>query len=252
MLSQFLVTEIYAFLLIFARIGAGLVLLPGLAEAYMMQRARLVIGVGVALALTPLYSGQIVVPASTGLMVFQLSAEILTGLMIGTICRILISTMHTAGFIVAAQSSLSTAMMFDITQAGQGTAVSNLMVIAGMVLLFVLNLHHSMLLAVTESYALVPMGAMPVMQDFMTIGLDTVEKAFRMAIQLSAPHLVVGTILYLAAGILARLVPQIQIFFLIMAPQIFLGFFVLFTIISPMLYWYAEYVKESLEVFSPG
>ena len=79
------------------------------------------------------------------------------------------------------------------------------------------------------------------------------SSSFDMAMKISAPLIVVGIILYFTAGILARLVPNLQVFFLLMAPQIMLALFVLMTTISAVMLWYMHYADETITQFmSPG
>lgn len=75
------------------------------------------------------------------------------------------------------------------------------------------------------------------------------SSVFQMAMKMSAPHIVIGLIIYLAAGIIARLMPNIQIFFLLMAPQLLISFFILMICSGALMLWYMDYIKDSLGVF---
>jgi flagellar biosynthetic protein FliR len=176
-------------------------------------------------------------------------AEILTGIFFGALTRILISAAHTAGTILAQQSGLAAAQILDITQTGQSTVMTNLISVTAATLLFATDLHHVMLRAVVDSYALFPVGLFPPVADFSQYAMRLVGNTFAVAIQLSAPFIVVGLILYLTAGVMARLMPAMQIFFILLPPQMMLSFFVLMVCIGPIMLWYMHYIEDTMGNF---
>lgn len=254
MLEAFLVGQLFAFLIVFCRIGGAAMLLPGIGEAYVSPRIRLLFALGVSLIVTPLVEKSLPgIPATPfGLGVLML-AEIGTGVFFGLISRIIISTMHMAGMVIAFQSSLSTATLFDATQSSQGSAIGNFLSMTAVVLIFALDLHHLMLRGLVDTYSLFIPGAALPLGDMAKLATNVMGSAFEVAIKLSAPHIVVGLMIYLAAGILSRLMPALQVFFLLMAPQILISFFILMAMVSTMLVWYMAYFEESLQSFlAPG
>lgn len=250
LLEQFLVSEIFAFLLIFARIGSGIMVLPGFGEAYVSTRLRLVFALMVALVLTPVFSDIMpAIPGSPLSLLVLLLAEILVGLFIGYLARLLVSAMHIAGTIIAFQSSLAMATMFDISQGGQTTVISNFLSILAVVLFFTLDMHHLMLAGLADSYSLFPPGQFPVIGDMAEHYMMLFSEVFKIAIQLSAPHLVFALLFYLGSGVLARLMPTMQVFFILMPPQIVIAFFLLMATLTTIMMTYAGFVEESLRAF---
>ena len=225
-------------------------LLPGFGESYVSPRIRLLLAVMFAILLTPVIKNLPEMPVAVFGLVTLIVAEILTGLFLGGISRIIISATHTAGTIIALQSSLASALVQDVTQIqGQVSPIGNLLGMATIVLIFIMDLHHLMLRGLMDSYSLFLPGHFPIVEDFANYATQGLSGAFNAALKLSAPHIVVGLILFLGAGIIARLVPNIQIFFLLMAPQILISFFILMICFSSMMIWYMEYFKESLNHF---
>lgn len=249
MLSQFLISELFAFLLVFGRLGSALMLMPGFGEQYVAPRVRLLLAVFFSMALAPALTLP-PLPGSVGALFILLFSEILVGLFIGGITRMLISAMHITGSIIAYQSSLSSALTTDIAGfSGQDTSLGNLLSMTAVVLLFVTDLHHVMLRGLAESYTLFLPGQFPLVEDLASHATSTMTGAFHMAMQLSAPNIVIGLMLYLGAGILSRLMPNMQIFFIMMAPQLLLSFFILMVTISAIMLWYMDFLKDSLQKF---
>jgi len=92
-------------------------------------------------------------------------------------------------------------------------------------------------------------GQMPLMGDIAQHATQTVSGIFQMAMQMAAPNIAVGLMLYLGAGILARLMPNMQIFFILMAPQLLISFFILMVSFSAIMLWYLDYFRTTLTGF---
>jgi flagellar biosynthetic protein FliR len=250
MLAQFLISELFAFLLVFCRLGSAMMLLPGFGEIYIPVRVRLLLALTMSALLSSVLPNMPEAPDSVFLLAKLLGAEILIGIFMGVICRILVSAIHMAGMIIAYQSSLASALTQDVTQTqGQGTSLGNLLGFTALLLLFTTDMHHLMLRGVQDSYTLFLPGQFPSLGGMAQHASQSLSTAFSMAMQLSAPHLVIGLIMYLAAGIIARLMPNIQIFFIMLPPQLLVSFFILMVSISAILLWYMEYFQRALVAF---
>ena len=250
MLERFLIAQVFAFLLIFCRTGSAIMLLPGFAELYVSARVRLFLAATFSLVLVPITPDLPAVPSTIPELATLIIAEIIIGLFLGGLSRIIIGAVHVAGTIIAYQSSLASAVVQDLThEQTQGTALCNMLGVCALVLLFVTDLHILILRGLADSYTLFHAGDFPLVSDFAKHSIQTMAGSFQMAMKMAAPHLVVGMLLYLGAGIISRLMPNIQIFFLIMAPQLLISFFILLISISAIMLWYMDYFKESLAAF---
>lgn len=250
MLEQFLVAQVFSFFLIFCRIGAGLMVMPGYGETYISPRIRLNFALVVSLVLTPVLSKSLpALPASPLALTILIFAEVLVGLFIGGICRILISATHVAGTIFSFQSGLSSAVLYDVSQSSQGSLMGNFFGLITVVLLFATGMHAYMLRGIAESYVVFAPGNFPPIQDFAEAATRIAADTFMVAVEISTPVIVIGTLLFLGAGILARLMPSLQIFFLITSPQIIINFFALIAAFSAMMLWYMEFFRDKLSHF---
>lgn len=250
-LNDFLISQIFTFLLIFCRTGSAIMLLPGFGEVYVSSRVRLLLAAMFSAVLTPaLVSTFPAPPDGIFNLTTLMAAEILTGVFIGTISRFLISAISMAGMIIAYQSSLASALVQDVTMSGgQGSSMGNLLGLSALVLLFALNLHHMMLQTLADSYQVFSVGDFPSITDFTHHAVNTMNASFIMALQLSAPHIVIGLIIYLAGGIIGKLMPSFQVFFVITAPNLMISFFVLMIVFNSVMMWYMDYFRENLLKF---
>lgn len=242
MLDQILSAEVYGFLLVFARLGAGAMVLPGIGENYVYARVRL----GLALALTvvvyPLVRGDLPsAPEAPPLLVTTIGLEVLHGLFIGGVARLMMSAMHTAGAIIAFQTGLAYAQTFDPSQGTQSALVSTFMTLIGIVLVFVSGLHYELIGALRDSYALFPVGAAPPVAGFAELATRVVAASFAIGVQIAAPFFVFAIAFYVGIGLLQRLIPQVQIFFVAMPLQMTLGLMLIAITLAGAATWFLEY-----------
>ena len=238
--------EIFAFLLIFARIGTIMFLMPMIGEAYIPTWIRLGLAFMFTAVLTPVVAPAIaVMPESLMQVVLMIAAEVVIGLFIGGFMRILISTLTSAGVIISFVSGFSAALMFNPLLASQGLLHAALFTLAGTMLIFALDLHHLFFIAMADSYLLLPeLNQAGDMADFISAAVNT---SFATSLKLSAPVLLVGLLLYGVLGIASRLMPQLQIFFIALPLQILISFAVLLVVLMPALIYHAEYFADSIE-----
>ena len=236
LLETYLVTQLFAILLVFARIGSALMAMPGFAEPYISIRARLLMAIAFSFALAPFLEQFLpAVPNNPFHLAVMLLGEIIVGLLMGTVARFLISAMHVAGMVISFQSSLALATQFDTTQASQGSIFGNFLSLSAVLYIFALDLHHMLLRGVADSYTLMTPGNMPPLGDISEYLSMLVQEIFEIGVLLAAPSIVIGLLLYLAAGVLARLMPNMQVFFVIMPLQLMLSFFVMMAVFTTIM-----------------
>ena len=242
---------VLTYLLVFARTGAMVMLLPGIGDTTVPARVRLAIGLAIAFALTPTLAS--LYPAASpqtsielGLLVIQ---EVIAGILVGTMARIIMSALQVAGFLIASQTGLSYAQTIDPTQHEHGAVLGNFMSLLGVVMIFATNLHHLAIAAIAGSYKLLPPGGTLPTGDMAELTVNLVAGAFALGFQLSAPFLVFGFAVYAALGVLARLMPQLQVFFLAMPINILCGFLIMMLLIGSMMTVFLNYYSDTMAAF---
>ncbi len=251
MLEQFTTLFIYQFFLVFSRMGAAMMVFPAFGESYVSPRVRLTLALAISAVMTPVLA-RILPPALPGDVIhlmFALLAEAMIGIFIGGIMRMVQAILHIAGMIIAFQSSLASAMLFDATQASQGSVMGNFMTLIGVTLLFATGMHHLMLRGVAESYILFPAGVFPITGDFAEMASRTVSEGFLVAVKIAAPLIVVGLLLYLGGGILGRLMPNMQVFFVLVPVQLYVSFVIFMLTLSAGVMYYISHYQEVLQTF---
>lgn len=254
MLQDVLQSNLFAFFMVFARVGAAVMLIPGFGETFVPPRMRLMIALGISLVVTPVVSAQIpALPESPVALFLALGGEILIGIFLGAMARFLFFALQTAGMIMAYQTGLANALIADPTAAVQGALFSAFLGLLGVVIIFELGLHYLMLQAVVDSYGLFAPGHLPPLDDVSNMAARVVSDSFDLSMRIAAPFIVVGLVFYLGLGLLGRLMPQIQVFFIVLPLQIALGLVVFaLTIGAGMLWFLGAYSDEIANSFVRG
>jgi flagellar biosynthetic protein FliR len=236
-----------AFLLVFARVGTMVMLLPGIGESSMPTRVRLAIALILTAILLPLhraaYSLDLRALAPVIALLFE---EIVIGAVLGLTARLAISALQVAGSVVAQQLGLGFVTAVDPTQNQQGVLVGNFLGMLGITLIFATDMHHLVIAALNDSYQLFHPGDLPVLGDMAQLVTRTIATAFKIGVQLSAPFLVFGLLFNLGLGVLSRLMPQMQVFFIGMPLTITLGLLLLLLVIGAMMGLFVGYIESVL------
>jgi flagellar biosynthetic protein FliR len=240
-------------MLMFARVGTMVMLLPGLGELSVPARVRLTIALVLTAVLFPLHRAAFTLDLNSfGPVLLLLGQELFIGVVLGLTARLTISALQVAGSVVAQQLGLGFVTAVDPTQGQQGVILGNFLTILGITLIFATDLHYYVIAALHDSYALFRPGEMPLVGDVAALLTRTVAAAFRIGIQLSGPFLVFGLLFNVGLGVLSRLMPQMQVFFVGMPLSILLGFVALLLVIGAMMSTFLGYLEGVLRELAPN
>lgn len=244
---EFIPAQIWAIGLVFARIGAFLMLAPGIGDSSIPPRIRLLIALFIAAAIAPLVMAKLPLLPNDNAGLFRfIGVEVMIGLAIGFATRVMYGALATAGTIVGLQTGLAFAMTLDPSQGTQDSTFSTFLALVGVVILLQSNIHHLFIMGALNSYNnFAANGTFPA-----GIGADWLisafSKSFLIAFQFCAPLIVFGIIYNVALGLINRAAPAIQVFFITQPIQIFFGMFIfMLSIGGGMMLWLNEIAKAA-------
>ncbi|MDB5442344.1 MAG: fliR [Phenylobacterium sp.] len=216
--------QVYGAGLIFARLGSIVMLIPGIGETFVPARVRLGFAFLFAIVLFPILAATAppvptVVSGAAGAII----KEVLIGLMMGAILRLFMTSLSTAGEIVSIQTTLSFAQTANPTEAQPSPSLGTFLGLLGLLLIMTTNLHHLFIGAIVKSYAIFPFTRAVPVADAGQLAIETVSRSFGLGLQLSAPVLVFSLVFSIATGLVARVMPQFQVFFVATPLQVLLG-----------------------------
>jgi flagellar biosynthetic protein FliR len=250
MLAELIPAGLFAFLFVFARLGPVMMVMPGFGEIYVPPRVRLALALAMAAAMTPgLVGGLPALPAQPLMLVPLLFGEIAVGLIIGLTARLALTGLHVAGTVIAFQSGLGFAQFYDPGQGQQGALIATFLGLAGVTLIFATDMHLLVLQAAHDSYQVFPPAKPVPWTDFSDMATRMVAGSFKLGLQIAAPFMVYGLAFYTGLGLLSRIMPQLQVFFIAVPAQIILSLALLAIVFGAIAIWFIDYFEGSIAAF---
>lgn len=250
MLNEILTLDIYRFFLIFARIGAALMVMPGLGGQLVAARIRLILALAISLVMLPVVGATLPpLPTRVSSLLLLIGSEAMIGIYLGILAQTLMSTLSVAGTFIGFQVGLTNAFSFDTVAEQQSSTITAFLSNVALIAIFVTDLHHLMLRAVTDSYAVLVPGQPLPLGDFAETLSKLLSAAFNFALQLAAPLLAFGIIYNVALGLMSRLSPQIQVFFIALPLQVGAGLWMLMVALPLLILLFLRWFEQGLYPF---
>ncbi len=244
--------DVFLVFAVFCRVGAMFMTAPAFGDFTLSPRLRLAAAIAVTAALAPV-AGQFY-PAwarEGGLSVMSavIIGELLIGGFLGLAARTFFAALNVAGQTIAYQMGLSLSQIFDPSQELQGAIVGGFLAVLGTTMIFATDLHHMLLTALKDSYLLMAPGALPRFGDMSSLMVETLSAAFSLGLRLAAPFILFGLVFYIGAGVLNRLMPQAQVFFMLMPASLTLGLMLLMLTTGLVMVLFLERFETFLSQF---
>jgi flagellar biosynthetic protein FliR len=241
-----------AFMLAFARVGSMVMLLPGFGETNIPTRIKLSTALLLTLIILPLHRSayHIDMTSLTPMLVLMVQ-EIAVGIVLGATARVTLSALAVAGSVIAQQLGLGFVTSVDPTQGQQGALIGNFLTLLGLTLLFATDMHHLVIAALADSYRIFTPGELMPSGDIASLAVKAFSAAFRIGIQLSSPFIVFGLVFNVGLGLLARMMPQMQVYFVGVPLSILMGFLIMVGVLATMMGTFLTYFGDVMHQLSP-
>ncbi|MEK0086060.1 flagellar biosynthetic protein FliR [Benzoatithermus flavus] len=228
--------EAFPVFLVFARLGAALMLAPGFGEHHVLPRLRLLLALASSLVVSPALAGALPpLPAEPWQLATLVSREILVGLFLGFTARLVLAAVHVGGSLIATQSGLSAAALFDPNEAAQSTLPASFLTAAALALLFAADFHHLVLRALVASYAILPIAGGLDGKAAGELSIRLVADATATGVRIAAPMIAAGFVVNLGLGALNRMVPAFPVLMLALPLQLLLALAILEQSLPPAM-----------------
>lgn len=240
---------VLVYLLVFARVGSMVMLMPVVGSSTIPSQIRLAFALALTMVMAPVVASSYPnnIPSSPLILAILITQEIIIGLVIGTMSRIIMGVLSIGGFLIANQIGLAMAQTFDPTHTDdQSAIIGNFLVMIGTVAILATNLHYLAIGAIGGSYHLMPPGTALPTSDIAELTIRYVSAAFALGFQFAAPFLVFGFVTNAAFGVLSRLMPQLQIFFVVMPINVIIGFSMLSLFLGTMITLFLDFYSSQM------
>jgi flagellar biosynthetic protein FliR len=172
------------------------------------------------------------------------------GLFFGILLRILMSTLEATGMVISIQSGLSNATILNPALAAQSPLPSAFLAIVALTMIFVTGLDHMLLRSLVSLYDVFPANGDLMPGDMAQLLIQTVNKSFTMGIELAMPFFLIGLLMYIALGIMQKLLPQVQLFLVILPVQVWGGLTLMALTTAGIITLWLRYFDASVGTFT--
>jgi flagellar biosynthetic protein FliR len=244
-IEQILPYWAYASLLIFCRVGAAVMVMPVLSDASVPAQVRLAVAVGVTAAIYPVVPG--LPPAGPPMpveLLRQVLVETCVGIVIGMGARILLASLHLAGAVSGQIFGLTNPMGAVPAGFEGASTLSSILLVAGSWAILASDAHHMMIRGVVDSYSLLPFGAAPPAADAALALAQVVGEAFRIAVMVSTPAIVLAIVFKVGLGLANRIMPLMPVYFVATPVLIVVGVAITALTLPSILVVFLDAVRE--------
>lgn len=244
---DFLNTQIFYHGLVFTRLASILLIVPAFGSLYIPSQIRIIFAFVSTLLLTPVLQKYLPVPTEDLFSTVKIIAlEILYGSFLGAVFLFTTVSYHIAAAVITQALGLNASLAFDPATNQQSSSITNFFSVIYTTLFFIMGLHHYIIYALIQSYIYLVPGGEIFMEDMLFEKLKILQKASLIGIQLASPFLLFSITIHSVMGILGKLSPRLQIFFLAIPIQIFLGLIVLSVAIGSLFILALQFSDEQL------
>ena len=224
----------FGLVLVLARVGATLAFLPGLGEATIPAVVKAGMVLTLTILLLPIIEPELP-PRPDGEVALALlvMTELANGMWFGWLARVLTTSLPIAGQFIADFAGLANVLLPNPDLGPQTTAIAQLYDIAVPALILSTGLYTELISALVGFYHLIPPGTVAWVPDSVAATVSVAAQSFELALRLAAPFILAAIAWHVAIGLIARLVPRLQIFFVALPGQIALGLLLLAAITAP-------------------
>lgn len=239
-------TRLLTFFFIMIRLGGIFFTAPIFSSAVVTPQVRMLLTIMVALVLAPFVEPLTVTDPNVLWLILTAFKEVLIGVIIGAMTSLLFSALQLGGYIIDYQMGFSMVSVMDPTSNATVSFSGQVYNILATLIYLALNGHHIFLRAVSSSFEYLPLANFAFQPEGVMFVISTFSKMFIVAMQIIAPAFIALMITNAVMGVMARLVPQINLMIVGFPLKIGIGAIM---IIAAMQLFYVVFEKIMFEYF---
>jgi flagellar biosynthesis protein FliR len=242
--------NVLVFTLVFLRISALLFMIPIIGEQTVPLRVKGGLAILISLLVFPsvrtdmssLHAEEEILPFAIAMI-----GEIMIGVVIGLITKIIFAGIQFAGEMIGIQIGFSIVNVIDPISSTQVSVIAEFQYLIALLVYLAIDAHHTLIFAVVDSYRIISPFSYHFSGSLMKHILILSKELFVIAVKISAPIMAVLLFTNVALGIVARTVPQINVFIVGFPVQITVGLIV-FGLTAPVFVLLVQRALSNLTV----
>lgn len=222
---------IYKFVLVFLRVTTFIVICPGFSYKGLSNIFKIALSMGLSYLITTTIGDLDIVYNAYSLILIAIE-EVLIGLAMGYICKLVFAVIEMAGQMVDFQVGFSMASVYDPAMGIQASNYGRVYYWLSICMFFILDLHHKSLWAMIKSFDILPIATSNFSGQIPEAVVSLFSASFELALNLAAPMIVVILVVDVVLGIISKTVPQINVLMLGMPFKVMISYFVTLVMLS--------------------
>lgn len=239
------VTDFIVLFLIFLRISSAVVVAPFLGSRGIPVTVKLFISLVISYIIYLTIDRSIIpqVEANWTLFVFAVK-EVLAGLIIGFMLQFVFYAVNYAGTLIGFDMMLNMAEVFNPYEDVQSNIIGEMLYYGALMIFILINGHHYLIQSLNYSFKVIQIGSFSVAEPLHLYLVKLTANVFVLAVKIASPILVSFFLVHIAEGIIARMIPQMQVFFVTQPLKLGLGIFLLTLTIPVYIFLIKNLLKE--------
>ncbi|MEE3042589.1 MAG: flagellar biosynthetic protein FliR [Candidatus Latescibacterota bacterium] len=221
---EYWLDQFHIFLLVLLRVSALLMVAPIFGHRTWLARAKVGLAFTVSIILFPIVADQpLDVPAGVLPYALMMIREVLMGVVMGFVVLLLFVAIQFAGQLAGLQMGFGIVNVIDPQSSNQLSIMGQFLNILAILLLLSLNGHHTILTGLVTSFETIPLGGVVLKAGLMQKMIAITAEVFIIGVKIAAPIMTALFLVTAAMGVLARTVPQMNVFMVGFPVQISVG-----------------------------
>ncbi len=231
-------------ILIFIRISTALITSPVLGSKIVPTLPKIFLSMLLAYIVYLTIDRNAITSVPTGYMLVVLSVkEAITGLVIGFMLQFVFWGVSYAGTLIGFDMGLTMAEVFNPASEDNNNVIGEILYYGALMIFFIINGHHYVISSLKFSFSVIPLGKFTLTKPVYDLIILYASSVFIIAVKIASPIMVSFFLVHIAEGIVSRIIPQMQVFFVTQPLKIGVGL-ALLTAITPL---YLFIIKNLLQ-----
>ena len=236
-MTGILIGDFLIVLFIFIRVLSMIFTAPVLGDAVIPATVKVFLSISIAyITFLTIDKTKIVVDVNIIAIAVNVLKEVLTGAIMGTMLNFVFYGISYAGTLIGFDMGLMFAQVLNPMQGTNENVIGDVISYGAIMVFIMLNGHHYLISAVVASFKFIPIAKYTITGPLLLLVLKYSFAVFTIAVKIASPILVSFFLIHIAEGIIARVIPNIQVFFISQPAKLAIGFAFLSSLIPIYIY----------------
>lgn len=223
--------------LIFVRVSTALIASPVFGSKTIPTLPKIFLSLVIAYLVYLTIDRSVLSNVPTGWMIVILSIkEAITGLVMGFMMQFVFWGVSYAGTLIGFDMGLTMAEVFNPSSEESGNVIGEFLYYGALMVFFLINGHHYIISSVKHSFSVIPLGKFTINKPVYDLIVIYAASVFVIAVKIASPIMVSFFLVHIGEGIIARIIPQMQVFFVTQPLKIGVGLLLLSSITPLYIY----------------